>query len=464
MYLTHEHLNVSGTSDVQRLSVPGCIGQSTTRCQGNTGSNGAKGETRKSSDPRHHMEMVARRTRSTSGSLFSSILNRSHVSRTVKRHNLQNLLTSSSLFVLGLALASPAHAQPRNPWWLQAQGETSAPGSPSPNNPKCTASATPAEMRAFCKQALLSGLDPLNPGDCAGWFSDFTVGSLPSSSGDCKVPCTTVTTVPQGVYEANDTNSSSASSRVSEFTGAGFTLEINYAANFAYSNIQNMQSYGSMVASHGGKVIWNMRDTPPAKATEIARVLASNPGTYGYYVADEPEPGQASIVALNQAIKAGDPAHPTVAVLGWWSLRGSTCGSEKTNTAFLDKTANYADFLALDYYPSDPQGTGNLQSSQSSCEQADMQPILSAASDWAKAHGKRWGVVLQAFSMSAAYEGGNNPSTWPSQSQLTQWRDIALKTNPEWIIWYSYFDIKDHNPGYMKTLQAGAFAGGSCSS
>jgi hypothetical protein len=190
--------------------------------------------------------------------------------------------------------------------------------------------------------------------------------------------------------------------------------------------------------------------------------LKGKPATYGWYVADEPSGGSADgpIIELNNRIKALDPAHPTIAVVGWWELRVGFCGSNLAHTGFLDRVADYADILAIDYYPLDTDGDGTPGPT---CEQDDMAAIISAGYGWAKARGRKWGLVLQGYSPSVAYHCGTDQTTWPTVEQMQLWRDIGMmNSRPDFILWYSYFDVRwyaaQQSDPQIDRMQAAAFA------
>ena len=294
------------------------------------------------------------------------------------------------------------------------------------------------------------------PPDCVGWLSDKTVGTLPEWCPPTPIPPPTEGQMPvTGIYEASEAapyNTSNNETRVKDFTSRGFKLTINYSTPlYSHLNIPSTIDYGSMVAKYGGKVIWNMREYKD-HINDVAKFVNSiknNPGTYGYYVADEPPPPgrDPKIIALNQAIKAADPKHPTVVVTGWWWARAGECGSGATSNSYYDSIAGYADIIAIDYYP---------VGARTDCETADMKNIISQGYKWTQKNGKQWGVVLQSFSPSDNY---HSVGGWPSSQQMTQWRNLVLEnSNPVFIIWYSYFDIVNKNRKFIDTLQSSAFS------
>jgi hypothetical protein len=127
-----------------------------------------------------------------------------------------------------------------------------------------------------------------------------------------------------------------------------------------------------------------------------------------------------------------------------------------TDTKYLDSIKNYADIIAIDYYPLDVDGNGTPGPK---CDEADMNKFISAGYMWTKANGKKWGLVLQAYSPSVCYHNGEDRSTWPTQAQMQKWRNIGMQNSrPEWIIWYSYFDIMWKNPQFISTVRSASFA------
>jgi hypothetical protein len=265
-----------------------------------------------------------------------------------------------------------------------------------------------------------------------------------------------------GIYESSEARSYNVANNhnlIDDFTGRGFGLVLNYNAPgpIEFAEIPYCQEYADYLHSKGGKIIWEMRyyKNHMNLLPDAVNALKDKPATYGWYIADEPSPSDPDIVALNDSIKSLDPAHPTVVVVGWWLLRNGACGSGITTVNYLNGIKDYADIIGIDYYPLDLNGDGIPEGS---CEEDDMNEIIAAGYNWTKANGKKWGLVLQAFSNSVAYHGGSDNSTWPTITQMKRWRDIGMQNSrPEFILWYSYFDARWYYPPQIDSMQQAAF-------
>jgi hypothetical protein len=241
------------------------------------------------------------------------------------------------------------------------------------------------------------------------------------------------------------------------FGKSGFTRVINYSELQATAS--EFTTYLSHAAGDGVRVIvalnslYNTTDihgtfpdlsatcpSPCTTAAEFAAYVAglakSNSGTWGYYIGDETQPSpqsEAGTAAIYDAVKAVDPAHPTLFV-----------GSEgfstdlATLTNLLQPFAPYADVLAVDHYSI---GAGDLTG-------ATQLPISQAMDALATSDGKPSALVLQAFGF---YEYGTKycdpyPScaVFPTEAQMQNLYQYAVEGDPNvtMMLWYSYMDIE----------------------
>ena len=172
--------------------------------------------------------------------------------------------------------------------------------------------------------------------------------------------------------------------------------------------------------------------------TYFINLVKNLPGTWGYYVGDEVDPGNhRKLKAFTDLVKQIDPMHPRLFV-GCGQCENSGSSYTEALIPMVDTT----DVVGLDYYP-----VG-----------ADYVPIANtgkaanAVQTVANQYGKDSAMVLQSFSLAEYKE--HTCSSWPScalfptYDQMRLMRDLTLRnSHPRLVLWYSYFDIlKSDNP------------------
>jgi hypothetical protein len=231
---------------------------------------------------------------------------------------------------------------------------------------------------------------------------------------------------------------------------AGFKEVVDYSLWAGDPSMQDFLSYADHANSVGLKIIWNFKDfwqlgapfalAYPAMAancgcstnsdflTYVVTILGSHPGTWGYYIADEPNASSHQAVKIvSDMIHQADPAHPRLFVgLAW---------SASAVNDLLGLYADSAEVIATDYYPIgkglDINYTGAL---------------AGAVQQVAASHQRSAAIVLQAHSWNHYPPGGNAPpcmaAPYPTRSEMfSQLKQTLEKSAPRLILWYSYFDL-----------------------
>jgi hypothetical protein len=266
------------------------------------------------------------------------------------------------------------------------------------------------------------------------------IACVPGSARAASMP-------PQGVYEycAPASSPDGCVGRLRQIAAGGFGVVLNYAVFDADS--AQIRRYMSTAESLGVKLIWPMKDTawwgPGSLARAYPRLARScgcdsddaflryvvglvtgSPATWGYYVADEQSPADASrVAAFSRRLRALDPHHPRLAI----------AAGDDTVAQLLAPFAPAADVLGADSYPI---GTG--------------QPldrvgfVARAVRSVALVEHRRSAIVLQAFDWSSYPDAGPWPAPrWPTAGEMRQMRDLAIRAaDPSLILWYSYFNIR----------------------
>lgn len=273
----------------------------------------------------------------------------------------------------------------------------------------------------------------------------FAVLCLPGTAFAAKLP-------PQGVYEscAPDAGGDARClARLDQIGGAGFRVVLNYAA--LYRTPAQLVAYARHARAAGLTVIWPVKDRSwwgpgdprsdkPALAegcscaTEgqflryLVRLLAPEPGTWGWYVGDETSPVYRTQVAkFSRRLHGLDPHHKRLYVAQ------EDPGTKGRN---LRPFASSADVLGADSYPVstfDPLST--------------VGKISAIVHRVAQRNRKASAAVLQAFSW-AQYPSDNllnrrGTPRWPTRGEMRSMRDLAVRHGHHGLLlWYSFQDIQ----------------------
>ncbi|GAC1439017.1 MAG: hypothetical protein NVSMB51_16150 [Solirubrobacteraceae bacterium] len=273
---------------------------------------------------------------------------------------------------------------------------------------------------------------------------------------------------PQGLYEAcyPGAPGNSCIPRLQRLGGAGFQVVMNYWM-LAQSTPAQIVNYVQAAAQQGIKVIWPLNDwwsqdpqgnnmlanypllaaacgcsTNQGLVDYIVGLARSQPNTWGYYIADEPDPlKHAQLKAFSDRLTALDPAHQQLLV-------ACACG-DPTGTVLV---APFADLgatttLANDQYAvvTQPQNPLGVYSATAGWTQG-----LQALADQT---GHQSAAVLQAFSFGDGQTEsavcGSSPSNcrFPSEQEMQMQRDAAVNSGrPGVILWFGLFDVIGYDP------------------
>ena len=288
---------------------------------------------------------------------------------------------------------------------------------------------------------------------------------------------------PQGLYDDCAPSSSAAmltncENRLADMSNGGFSVVLNYSA--LYASPANLAAYAQFAADHNIKIIWpfhkegwrnrsgtdRLSDYSDLAATcgctnnagllaYVIGLVKNLPATWGYYLADEPQPGQHDAVkAFYQQVKALDATHPTMI------MAVEDCG---TNGAAIRPFADATDVLAADYYP---------VSRTDSCTVGSWANIAKGVQTIADSNGKAGTIMVPQAMSYAEYPDETwvcSPfpgcASYPTEAQLQQERDLILgNAHPLVILWYSYFINGTSAPisgQHWADVKAAAFAGGT---
>jgi hypothetical protein len=269
---------------------------------------------------------------------------------------------------------------------------------------------------------------------------------------------------PQGLYEAcyPGLDQSGCAARLQRMGGAGFRLVVNYWM-LRESSAADVVSYVNSAHASGVQVIWSLNDwwakdpagtdipaanrklaadcgctTNQQMVDYIVRLAKDLPGTWGYYLADEPDAARRDQVAAFAArVKELDPSHPRLIVAcGVCNGDGDPTGSRAAPLAGLDAV------LGTDLYPitteaPDPARAGRYVATGTK----GLQSVADRA-------GRDSAIVLQSFSWGFSsfdsHACGSSPSNcrFPTRGELAAQRDAALTNGrPRMILWYALFDV-----------------------
>jgi hypothetical protein len=268
---------------------------------------------------------------------------------------------------------------------------------------------------------------------------------------------------PQGVYEACYPSDAPAgcAARLQRLGDAGFGLVLNYWM-LRGSSSADVVRYVNAAHVSGVQVIWSLNDwwtqdpngsstlsaypklaadcgctTNGGLADYIVRLAKDQPGTWGYYLSDEPDATRHDLLAaFNARVKAIDPGHPRLVVACGVCAGGDPTGSRAAPFTDLDSV------LATDIYPVVNQGPDPaFARNQVSAGMKGLQAVTDAA-------GRDSAVVLQSFSWgSSSWDSaicGSSPANcrFPTADELAAQRDAALTSGrPRMILWYALFDV-----------------------
>lgn len=303
------------------------------------------------------------------------------------------------------------------------------------------------------------------------------VWSASAACKDDKLP-------PQGVYELHSLKAD-GQHRLDLIARGGFKVVLNYAAVAPWAdpdvNMQQIKAYADHAASNGLQVIWSLKDPQwwdgtnllsvfPGLASQLGAksnaefimnfvgALKNHPATWGYYVADESGATKATqVIAIADAIRAADPHHPTLTV------HMSNQWRDGTMQAF-ERAASH---IGFDHYPIGQYEGARQQYENDKVRMTEVVGWIRGLNTNAAVNPKALVVALQAHDSCASY-----PSTcrwypysrWPTDDEMTDLRDHVLQiacsngVHVSLILWYSFFDIMEHNPMAWRALISGAFA------
>jgi len=255
--------------------------------------------------------------------------------------------------------------------------------------------------------------------------------------------------------------------RLKQMAAAGFKLVLNYAQLYGTANEELV--YAEQAQELGLKVIWAMNNPVFWNGTDlrgyyrtlaatcdcsdnrhfiryVVHLVAGLPATWGYYIGEEvPRDDYARMAAFADYVRQLDPSHPRLYVAG---------GNFATNGANLEPFAGVAEFIGADIYP--------IGTSQPVAAVGQMARAIRSI---AEHHHKQPIIVLQAFSF-AEYPQESRLcapfpacARFPTEAEMRQMRELALSNaHPQFLLWYSYFDIlrSDHPAGHWADLVAAA--------
>jgi hypothetical protein len=266
---------------------------------------------------------------------------------------------------------------------------------------------------------------------------------------------------PQGAYDAcypGDLPAQCAA-RVQQMAAAGFRLVLNYWM-LSSSTSHQVVDYVTTAQASGVQTIWPMNDfwqsdpngsdlvtsypllalgckcnTNAGLVAYVVTLAKSQPGTWGYYVADEPPLANASQLASFVArIKAIDPVHPVLIV----------AGPNSSTPGYLPTYAKTTDVLAQDSYPvtSEPVNDPSAATAVAAATQQVQQASNSA--------GIKSAMVLQAWNWNdslADQPYGSVVTHFPTATEMTMMRNAALQNgHPSIILWWGLFDVWGYLP------------------
>lgn len=272
-----------------------------------------------------------------------------------------------------------------------------------------------------------------------------------------------------GVWELYNIKSS-YSSRLDELSAAGCDVVMNYSCLAAWvgdnPTLANVDAYANAISSRQMKIMWCMQDwditadlrsTFPSISSSLGATSSGNfvvrfvnhikglPATYAYYIDDEAASSrQGSMSTLRNNIRAADTSHPII----------GTHTSNEFRAGTMQIMSAYQDIIGINMYP-----IGGFASD--AVEIPNTQGRIDEIMAWLPSQGKSIMVGGQCNDCCVAYPTlcQYYPThRWPSTADMNRLRlqfvnSAATARVPITIImWYSYFDIKLHNPSQMANL------------
>jgi hypothetical protein len=297
----------------------------------------------------------------------------------------------------------------------------------------------------------------------------------------CALACTSVASAApalptQGVYEWCDTSSTpDACARRLQWIGMAGFRAVDNGSVFDNLTEQAVRDYAQAASAAGVRVIWPLNalqfqyaDPNGANLLGAYRdlaahcgcsdnqgllayligVLRSLPSTWGYYVADEPQPGDHDqLAAFVSRIAAVDPDHPRL-IMGC----GICAGGPDANVAWL---ADLDIALGSDAYPvygGPPNPIGAYFGVKQNVAGLDRA---------AGGRGRRQVVALQAWrvgdsaldSQSAGLDAAAAAATrFPTREEIEAQRNAAIEnSHPDLILWFTLTQVIGWEPGQNHT-------------
>jgi hypothetical protein len=280
----------------------------------------------------------------------------------------------------------------------------------------------------------------------------------------------------QGMYEWCDPSQSpdACAQRLQRIGKAGFRVVVNGTV-FNDMSEQGIRAYAQGAAAAGIRVIWPLhalrfQEADPSAANLLGAyaalaarcgcsdnqgllayligVLRGLPSTWGYYLADEPNPDtRAALTEWVSRIRALDPDHPRI-IMGC----GVCEGGPATHVTWL---TDFDVAVGTDAYPVFG-GSPNPAYSYASVQQnvATLDRAASAA-------GRQQVVALQAWrwgdSVYDSQAAQVDPTTtrFPSREEIQAQRDAAVENaHPELILWFTLTQVIGWVPGQRPSYWA----------
>lgn len=266
----------------------------------------------------------------------------------------------------------------------------------------------------------------------------------------------------QGVYEGFGLNAN-WKPRLDEIAASGFRVVINYRApGAANADRAQLKAYADYAHGKGLQIAWAVKSSEwwdgtysDADKMSFVNYIKDHPATWGWYVTDDDKDNShKKIVAWGQRIAAVS-TKPRLGALGSNLYRdGSMAAVEPASTHLGMFVYPIGKYDGDAYKP----GTETYKNTEGRIKEAVA---------FAKSKGKPHVAITQANNVCACYPQSCthfvNPH-WPSAAEIKIYRDQWLRIAKDagvdvpLMIWYSYFDIKAHNPAAWTTLVQGAFA------
>jgi len=265
----------------------------------------------------------------------------------------------------------------------------------------------------------------------------------------------------QGVYDWCTPSKSPdhCASRLRHLSAAGFKVVQNMSA-LNGGDLSDIRAFADAARANGIRVIWSLNSgagplhlrgslpkvaaacactTEEQMLTYLVGVLRSYPGTWGYYIADEPEPEDHDrIAAFAEQIKRLDPGHPRL-IMGC----GLCWGGERSVSFLADIDAT----LGTDAYPVHEQAPDQpVVARRVADDTAGLQRVADRA-------GRTTVVALQAWRWGDSHydsqaTGIGAASRFPTRREIQLQRDAAITHGrPGLILWFVLNQVIGWEPG-----------------